>query len=195
MYDNVIVTDYDGCMALYEHSFHMHMVERGYSSLCDRNFYLMSERYNISEQESEDLVRAFNESAVLRRLPPVKDAIKYVRKLHEEHGFVFHVITAIPDTRPVYEARLENIENLFGKTAIERLTLCNHSADKPKYLKEYEGTECLWIEDTPKNALFGLEFGMKPLLMDRTYNMDFFHPEIERVNNWKEIYEIATGQR
>jgi FMN phosphatase YigB (HAD superfamily) len=194
MYDNVIVTDADGCFLYYEHAFHMMMVSKGYRAN-NKPCYRMEEKYNISKDEAEHLVRSFNESAALRRLPPVKDAIKYIRKLHEEHGYVFHCITAVPNTRDVYEARMENIENLFGKTAFERLTLCSHSAEKPKHLKEYEGTECYWIEDIVPNLKFGVDIGMNGLLMDRHYNRDntpdFPH---KRVRNWKEIYQIITGE-
>jgi hypothetical protein len=193
MYDNVIVTDYDGVCAYYEHAFHMMMVSKGYRAN-NKPCYYMEDKYDISKNEAEYLVKSFNESAALRRLPPIRDAIKYIRKLHEEHGYVFHCITAVPNTRDVYEARMENIENLFGKTAFERLTMCNHSAEKPQHLKEYEGTECFWIEDVIENCKMGLEFGMKCILMDRQYNRYFSHPEITRVQNWKEIYHIITGE-
>lgn len=191
-YNNVIVTDYDGCAGFWEHGFHMWMISKGYITV--RNgFYSIEEKYGVTSEESKYLVESFNESAALRRLPPIKDAIKYIRKLHEEHGYVFHCITAIPNTRDMYDARMENIENLFGKTSFERLTLCDHSANKQALLKEYEGTGCYWIEDLMKNALMGLSVGMRPLLMDHHYNKNDHHPGVLRVHNWKEIYEeIAT---
>jgi 5'(3')-deoxyribonucleotidase len=194
MYDNVIVTDADGCFLFWEHGFDMQMVAKGYTAI-KSGFYNVEDKYGISKEEADNLVDAFNESAAMRRLPPVKDAIKYIRKLHEEHGYVFHCITAIPNTRDMYEARLENIENLFGKTAFERVTLCGHSANKKELLKEYEGTECYWIEDLMKNAILGLKCGMRPLLMDRHYNTNQEHEDIKRVHNWKEIYQIITGEQ
>jgi hypothetical protein len=191
-YDNVIVTDADGCFLFWEHGFHMWMVSKGYRETTN-GFYNIEDKYEISKEKADSLVDAFNESAAIRRLPPVKDAIKYIRKLHEEHGYVFHCITAIPNTRDMYEARMENIENLFGKTAFERLTLCDHSANKRELLKEYEGTECYWIEDLFKNSLMGLEYGMKPLLMDRHYNKNQEHQDVKRVYSWKDIYETIVG--
>jgi len=193
-YDNVIVTDYDGVCAYYEHAFHMWMVRKGYQTQTLGKYY-MDEKYGISKDEAEHLVASFNESADLRNIPPLRDAIKYIRKLHEEHGYVFHCITAVPNTIFVYEARMKNIQNLFGKTAFERLILCNHSAEKPKHLKEYEGTECYWIEDLMKNSLMGLDIGMRCLLMDHHYNRGEDHSSITRVKNWKEIYQIITGEQ
>jgi uncharacterized HAD superfamily protein len=107
---------------------------------------------------------------------------------------VFHAITAVPNTPAVVEARRANLENLFGKTAFERVIHCEHSAEKPKFLRQYEETECYWVEDLGVNAIMGLEFGLKPLLMDRHYNRDFSHDQVQRVSSWKQIYEIVTGE-
>ena len=192
-YDNVIVTDYDGVCAYWEHGFHMWMVSKGFRETTN-GFYSIEAKYGVTKEEGDRLADDFNESAALRRLPPVKDAIKYIRKLHEDHGYVFHCISAIPNTRDMYEARMENIENLFGKTAFERLTLCGHSSNKKELLKEYEGTGCFWIEDLHKNLRYGVDLGMRGILMDRHYNQfdeDFPHV---RVETWKEIYEEITGK-
>lgn len=192
-YDNVIVTDYDGVCAYWEHGFHMWMVSKGFNKTTS-GFYNIEDKYGISKEEGDRLAEAFNESAALRRLPPVKDSIKYIRKLHEEHGYVFHCITAIPNTRDMYEARMENIENLFGKTAFERLTLCGHSTNKKELLKEYEGTGCYWIEDLTKNLQYGVDLGMRGILIEHHYNREdkpsFPH---RRVRTWKEIYEEIVG--
>jgi 5'(3')-deoxyribonucleotidase len=192
-YENVIVTDCDGVTMFWEHGFHMWMVSKGYTNT-KNGFYNMEDKYGITKQEADYFVESFNESAALRILPPIRDAIKYIRKLHEDHGYVFHAITAIPNTRDMYRARLENIENLFGKTAFERVTLCGHSANKKELLKEYEGSGCYWVEDLMKNCLMGLKVGMRPLLMDHHYNKNDHHESVKRVHNWKEIYEEITGK-
>jgi hypothetical protein len=195
MYDNVIVTDYDGVCAYWEHGFHMWMVDKGYKEQ-DKGFYDIEDKYGITTERADMLINAFNQSAALKRLPPIKDAIKYIRKLHEEHGYVFHCISAIPNTQDMYDARMENIHNLFGKTAFERLTLCGSSKNKKQLLKEYEGTECFWIEDVSENLDYGLAYGMRGLLMDRHYNKDYVtqSPYAHRVNNWREIYSHITGE-
>lgn len=195
MYDNVIVTDYDGVCAYWEHGFHMWMVSNGYKQK-NTGFYNIEDKYDLKKEKADMLVQAFNESAALKKLPPIKDAIKYIRKLHEEHGYVLHCITAIPNTREMYEARLENIENLFGKTAFERLTLCGSSDNKKELLKEYKDTGCFWIEDLPRNLEYGTEYGMIGLLVDHHYNRDYDckSPASFRVHNWKEIYSHIIGE-
>lgn len=194
MYDNVIVTDYDGVCAYWEHGFHMWMLDKGYKEH-NKGFYDIEDKYNISKERADVLIKAFNESAALKRLPPIKDAIKYIRKLHEDHGYVFHCISAIPNTRDMYDARMENIHNLFGKTAFERLILCGSSKNKKGLLKEYEGTDCFWIEDVSENLEYGVEYGMRGLLMDQHYNQDYKvdPPRSHRVFSWKEIYSRVVG--
>jgi len=61
-------------------------------------------------------------------------------------------------------------------------------------LEEYEGTGLLWIEDKIENAEAGYKYGLRPLLFEHGHNMDFEHPEIKTVKNWKHIYELVTGQ-
>lgn len=193
IFDNVILTDADGVFLLWEHGFHMWMLENGYPHVTAGS-YNIEETYGIDKDLAEHLARSFNESAALKRLPPLKDAIKYIRKLHEEHGYVFHCFTAIPNTRDMFNARLENIENLFGKTPFERLVLTDNSAGKKKYLEQYRDSGCYWIEDLVKNAEVGHALGLNCILMDRHYNRGYENPEIKRVKNWKEIYQIITGE-
>jgi hypothetical protein len=38
----------------------------------------------------------------------------------------------------------------------------------------------------------GHNVGLKPLLVEHGHNMDYEHPEIPRVKNWKEIYDIIV---
>ena len=63
--------------------------------------------------------------------------------------------------------------------------------DKDQVLAEFHNTGLYFIEDKPKNALTGLEYGVRPILIDHPYNRDFKHPDVIRVNNWKQIHEIV----
>ena len=48
----------------------------------------------------------------------------------------------------------------------------------------YYGDEVSHLKSVP--------YGLKVLLYDRPYNRDFSHPDITRVNNWKQIHEILV---
>ena len=48
-----------------------------------------------------------------------------------------------------------------------------------------------WIEDKPVNAVLGLKFGLRPILITHPYNKDFKVPEgVIRANDWKDIFDI-----
>lgn len=194
LFDNVILTDADGCFLYWEHAFASWMYDNGYGKP-QSGVYELDRKYNIDKDKVEFLAKMFNESAGLSRIPPMYDAIKYIRKLHEEHGYVFHCISAIQNIQASRDARWENIHRLFGMTAFEKLMLCGDSKNKDELLSQYAGSECFWIEDIPANAEYGLKYGLKPLLMRQHYNEDYKNYSIPKVSNWKEIYEYVVGER
>ena len=65
--------------------------------------------------------------------------------------------------------------------------------DKDDILAEFHGTGLWWVEDKWTNALAGLKYGLKPLFIDHPYNREYSHPDITRVNNWKQIHEIVSN--
>lgn len=194
LFDNVILVDYDGVCAYWEHSFATWMHDNGFGKPRPGT-YELDEKYDIPSEKVDFLARMFNESAALSNLPPMRDAIKYIRKLHEDHGYVFHCISAIPDLQASRVARWDNIHKLFGPTAFEKLVLCGNSEAKDELLRHYSGSECFWVEDVPANAEYGLKHGLKPLLVNQHYNVKYQNPKIPKVQTWKEIYEFIVGEK
>lgn len=191
--DKVILTDADGVLLDWEYSFGQWMKYHGYTVNPEhQNDYLMDKKYGIDKKESKRLIRMFNESAWIRKLPPLRDAIHYVKKLHTEHGFIFHAITSLSNNNYSQHLRTKNLREMFGDTVFEKYVYLDTGADKDEVLEEYRGTECFWIEDKPENAVVGNSVGLQSLLMTHHHNADFEHPEIKRVRNWKAIYEIVT---
>jgi hypothetical protein len=187
----IILTDCDGVLLSWEHSFNWWMKRKGYKSTeHTKTAYNVDKKYNISKEEADALVRHFNESAAVGFLPPLGDAIKYVRKFHEEHGAVFHCITSMGLEPYANKLREENLYNVFGRTAFERVQCIDCGEPKIEPLKRYKDSGFPWIEDKPANADIGIEMGLQSFLINRPYNVDAkVHPDVIRVNNWKEIYE------
>ena len=100
-------------------------------------------------------------------------------------------ITAQTSDIPAQEIRKRRLEELFGDI-FYNYHILDTGADKDDVLAEFHGTKLYWIEDKPKNAQIGLNFGLKVLLYNHPYNQDFNHPEITRVNNWEEIHKIIA---
>lgn len=191
--EKVILTDCDGVLLDWEYKFHSWMSDRGYALGPRQNeTYDIAEKYGIDNKLSKQLVRAFNESASVGKLPPLRDAIKYVKKLHEEHGYVFHCITSMSLSKDAYYLRLQNLEDVFGKTVFERLVCLDTGADKDEALLPYKNSDCWWLEDKPENADLGVEYGLNTLLVAQAHNSEYNGPA-KRVQSWKNIYEEVTG--
>lgn len=192
--EKTILVDCDGVLLDWEYAFHCWMTRHGYEMVPEGfSTYKIGERYDI--EDAKRLIRMFNESAQIRKLPPLRDAIKYVKKLHEEHGFVFHAITSLSNDQYAQHLRTKNLRELFGETVFEKFVYLDTGADKDEVLKEYRNTECYWVEDKPENAVVGTGVGLNSLLMDHGHNrdLDCSKLNITRVKNWKEIYEMIVG--
>jgi len=191
MKEKVILVDCDGVLLDWVYSFGQWMKRHGYVEQCN-DTYSIDQRYGIDRAEGKKLVRMFNESAWIRKLPPYLDAIKYVKKLHSDHGYIFHAITSLSNDDYSQHLRTKNLIELFGPTVFERFTYLDTGADKDEALKLYEGTNCIWVEDKPENADEGLKNGLDSILMHHSHNTDYVG-EAKRVYNWKEIYEYVVG--
>jgi hypothetical protein len=190
MKEKVILTDCDGVVLDWQHSWRGWMHRQGYK-IVDDSVYDVADQYGLERPYAKRLVRLFNESAWIRKIPPLRDSMKYIKKLHEEHGYVFHAITSLSNDQYAQYLRCKNLGELFGKTAFERYVYLDTGADKDEILKEYEGTGCYWIEDKIENATVGKNLGLNSHLIAHDFNTG--DHGIPRVKNWKELYEIITG--
>lgn len=192
--EKLILTDVDGVLLDWEWAFNCFMEERGHKKQPGSQFkYDIGKRYNIEKDIGKKLIKQFNESAAIGFLPPLRDAMYYVRKLHEEHGYIFTCITSLSLDKNAQKLRRMNLEKLFGQTVFDDIICLDTGADKDDELEKFRDTELVWIEDKYANCLSGLNVGLRPLLMVHGHNMDFSHDGITPVKNWKEIYNIIVG--
>ena len=192
MKDKVILTDCDGVLFDWEYAYGQWMKRHGYVVKEEGN-YLMDVKYGLERAEAKKLIRMFNESAWIRKLPPLRDAMKYVKKLHTDHGYVFHAITSLSNDQYAQHLRTKNLREMFGDTVFEKYVYLDTGADKDEVLDEYRGTGCWWVEDKPENADEGLSQGLNSILIDHEHNKNYAGDAV-RVRNWREIYNIVTGE-
>jgi FMN phosphatase YigB (HAD superfamily) len=97
MNNQLILTDADGVLLDWEWAFSVWMQERGYTIKegAKKSYYLHHHYNELEEKDAKRVVRTFNESAAIGFLPALRDSTYYVKRLHEEHGYRFRVITSL----------------------------------------------------------------------------------------------------
>lgn len=184
----LILTDCDGVLLNWEYMFQEWMKNRGYTLNEEyRHLYGMHDRFGITKEEKQELVRVFNDSAAVAYMPPFRDAVKYVRKLYDE-GYRFHVITSLSTDPYAYKARRDNLHRFFGDV-FEEIVCLDCGGDKDDALAKYENSNLVWIEDKPENAQVGIDLGLRSMLMVHDHNYKHLD-EFEHAFSWAELYEI-----
>lgn len=183
--NKLILTDCDGVLLNWAEPFQRYLLAHGIRSLNEGD-YSIETTYGISEVEAKSLIKIFNESANIGFLPPFRDSIYYIRKLHEQYGYTFRVITSLGLNPYSMKLREQNLKDLFG-TAIEQVICLDTGVDKRSALIPHKGSGLYWIEDHESNAEIGVELGLNCMLMRHGYNENCTTVPI--VDNWKDIYE------
>lgn len=191
-YEKTILTDCDGVLLDWEWAFNCWMIQHGFETTEGYQFkYDMAERYGISKPQVQKLVKTFNESAAIGFLPVLRDAMYWVKRLHEQHGYTFICITSLSLDENAGKLREMNLQKMFGKTAFSEVICLDTGADKDEALSKYKDSNCFWLEDKVENATAGLQFGLRPILIEHGHNMnaDVDYPIVK---NWLEVYKQIT---
>jgi FMN phosphatase YigB (HAD superfamily) len=192
MAEKLILTDSDGVLLDWEWAFRVWMQERGYQfEESGKTEYQLHHHYkDITRDEIKKLIKVFNESAAIGFLPAFRDSVYYVKRLHEEHGFRFRVITSLSLDKNAAKLREMNLRKLFGN-AIESVICLETGADKDEALEPYRNSGLYWIEDKPENADVGHNIGLTSILIEHGHNMHH-RCNYALVKNWKQIYKLIT---
>ena len=191
--DKIILTDCDGVILDWEEGFSVWMEHHGHKKVDGYQYlYNIGERYGMSSEAGNKLVKQFNESAAIGFLPPLRDAQFFVKKLHEQHQYKFICITSLSLDPYARQLRMRNLKKLFGDAFLDVICL-DTGADKDDILMEY-GTKYpgnYWIEDKPENVNWGIDAGLNGILVEHGHNMDYTG-QANVVLNWEEIYNLIT---
>jgi hypothetical protein len=192
--NKIILTDADGVLLDWEWAFSVWMREKGYTMTegAKQSYYLHEHYQELEQKDAKRIVKQFNESAAIGFLPALRDSTYYVKRLHEEHGFRFRVITSLSKNKDAQRLRDMNLRKIFGD-AVEDVICLDTGADKDEALEPYRDSGLWWIEDKPQNADVGYALGLSSLLVEHGHNMTHTcnYPVVK---NWKEIYEIITKE-
>lgn len=193
MNSKIILTDADGVLLDWEWAFGVWMQERGYTfaETRKRSYYLHHHYNELDPKDIKRVVTQFNESAAIGFLPAMRDSTYYVKRLHEEYGYQFRVISSLSTDKDAQRLRDMNLRKIFGN-AIEEVICLATGADKDEALAPYKDSGMWWIEDKPANADCGHNLGLKSILVEHGHNMHHECP-YPIVKNWKEIYNLILG--
>ena len=192
-FENLILVDADGVLLNWEYAFAIWMEQHGHEQQAGGEFvYDIGDRYGISKDQGRKLIKLFNESAAIGFLPALRDAAYYVKRLHEEHGYEFRVITSLSLDKNAGKLREMNLRKLFGN-AIESVICLDTGADKDSALAPYKDSGMWWIEDKPANADVGHRLGLRSILIEHGHNMhhECVYPVVK---NWRELYELVLAE-
>ena len=191
--DKIILTDCDGVILDWEEGFSVWMEHHGHNKTEGYQYvYSIGDRYGLTKEQGNKLVKQFNESAAIGFLPPLRDAQYFVKKLHEQHQYKFICITSLSLDPYARTLRKRNLKKLMGDAFIDVICL-DTGADKDEILLEYgkDYPGAYWIEDKPQNVDWGIDAGLKGILIEHGHNMDY-RGEAHLVKNWESIYKIIT---
>jgi len=204
--DKVILVDVDGVLLDWEYSFHkwirttkphLHLVNENAYKIEDKVVYsglgILDKYFGdpITRYYGKELSREFNSSSDIGFLLPLRDSIKYVKKLHNDHGYMFQVISSQSDRISAQKLRISNLERIFGNVFVG-YTILGTGDDKDEELSKYKDSDTYWIEDKPENVDIGISLGLSGILVAHSHNADYVG-DAARLDSWKEIYEHITG--
>jgi hypothetical protein len=182
----VILVDCDGVLVNWNKSFHPWITSLGYTQKTHHD-YRITQRYGIDKGTADRLVSDFNHSDRIVGLDPLPDAVNVVRELHFRHGFDFVVISSLSDDPLAGVRRKVNLYKHFGVEPWIQIRCIGCDEPKDGELERFKGSNFFWIEDKAENAELGLEYGLRPILLDAPYNQHLSNPKVHRFSDWTQI--------
>lgn len=142
-----------------------------------------------TSDESNAIIRQFNNTYHFGQLDPYPHAKEVIEQLQKE-GWEFIAISTCSYSETTQSLREENIKRVFGN-AFSEIHCIEYDVGKNATLERFDGT--WWVEDNAHWAQSALQYNHKPIIITQPYNATFDHPEIPRVTDWREIYQMVSN--
>lgn len=188
MKSKIILIDVDDVLLNWYSGFERYMKHLGYNSNGNIEWDL-SIRFETTKREMDKLVKGFNKRWEFGTLDPLPGAKNHIQLLVEE-GYSFVAISSCSTDVATIALRRTNLYWCFGDI-FEAVHCLNLGETKETHLADYNPT--WWIEDKFENAVAGLKYGHKSILLNYPTNKDSYHPDLIRVNGWSEIYQTIKN--
>lgn len=190
----LILTDCDGVLVNWNSGFHEFMKKKNIVKVPDTDGeYSLSIRYGLSTKQKREFVKEFNESSHIEHLEPFADSVNYV-KLLSKLDFRFIVISSLSDDPTARKYRVKNLTKIFGNV-FDDIICIEMGSNKFNTLINWADTGYFWIEDHMAQAEAGYEVGLRPILIEHSYNKHYqtdLFPKVSHQHPWQDIFKIIT---
>ena len=95
MKENIILVDCDGVLCNWEYAFTHFMEHTKQIKTQNYNEYNVGKRFGVTKEQGSKYVEEFNDSAAIAFLPPLRDAVYYMKRLNMLHGYKFICVTSL----------------------------------------------------------------------------------------------------
>ena len=190
--EKLILTDVDGVLCDWEGGFNTFMESKGFKMIENGHLeYVIGDRFGIDRELGYSYVREFNNSKSITTLDPLRDSKEWVKRIHDDLGYKFHVCSSMSHLQESMDMRTSYLKDQFGDV-FAGFTYLPTGADKDEALTAWKDTGYFWVEDKIANCVAGEAQGLRPILIDHEYNrnIDVAHP---RVKNWQAIYQLLSS--
>lgn len=176
----ILLTDIDGVVLNWSDHFQKYLKQYYPEvSLWDPTTFAQSD-------QTADIIKYYNNTAWIGFLPPLRDAQEILPKFKQE-GWEIIACTSMGVDQYANALRKQNIESLFPDV-FARVDIIPFMEPKNKWLSQYKGSGAIWVEDKWTNAVAGANIGLKTYFMKHSYNAMYDADNIEKVDNWIQIY-------
>jgi len=189
--EKIIYSDVDEVVVKWLPAFSEKAKALGYKVI-DPTLYFLHHHFDIPEDIVEELYLDFNSSENFANLHPIDDSIIYARKIAEDFGYKFCLISACGESQQgqaIYDNRFKNVSSILGEENIHSLYCTPSSAAKREVLILNRDKGHIWVDDNISNVELGEELGYESILYTSPYNKHYkVEPPMKRVDSWREIY-------
>jgi hypothetical protein len=176
----ILLTDIDGVVLDWQKHFNKYL----------DHYYLGEELFDptvfAQGERTGKIIKEFNNSAWIGFLEPWKDSVEVLTELNHM-GWKIHGCTSMGTDQYANALRKKNIETLMPDV-FAQLEIIPFMQPKGNWLAPWKGSGAVWVEDKWSNAIIGADMGIKTFLMKQSYNSKQDYPGVEKVDNWRQIY-------
>lgn len=176
MNERTVILDVDGVILRYDEGYTNFMLRRGYKRSSKYGIgYSMGPWFDGPAFNALETIEEFNNTHESGELREYADIVKSMHNAHRDFGVNYALVTKFGKTAAQRKARRRNLAKYLpmdDPDFITALSFVPMTESKAPFLKHWEGTGAIYVEDCCKNALVGKELGLSVYIHSLNYTLD-----------------------